>query len=192
MHELKEGYIRLEDDYNRERITDRKFFGEVYSLIEQIKKDEVGRYTMHKDGDISYGYLSQINLKVPVSEPDDEGLFTTILPRSGNTVKLRLLTVGDELELSKNAEMYPQNMVAPKITWRLNKMIVSIDGNTDRQFIATFIEKMPIIDSKHIRRFMLDNEPGLDLKKQVLAPSGEKVDVDIAFGVEFFRPFFGV
>ena len=103
-----------------------------------------------------------------------------------------MLTVGDELELSKNAEMYPQNMVAPKITWRLNKMIVSIDGNTDRQFIATFIEKMPIIDSKHIRRFMLDNEPGLDLKKQVLAPSGEKVDVDIAFGVEFFRPFFGV
>jgi hypothetical protein len=28
------------------------------------------------------------------------------------------------------------------------------------------------------------------LKKTVLTPSGEKVDVDIAFGVEFFRVFF--
>ena len=91
-------------------------FGTEYSLS-VLDPGTDKRFTVTLD-------LSQINLKVPVSEPDDEGLFTTILPRSGNTVKLRLLTVGDELELSKNAEMYPQNMVAPKITWRLNKMIV--------------------------------------------------------------------
>jgi hypothetical protein len=28
------------------------------------------------------------------------------------------------------------------------------------------------------------------LRKTILTPSGEKVDVDIAFGVEFFRVFF--
>jgi hypothetical protein len=49
---------------------------------------------------------------------------------------------------------------------------------------------MPIMDSKHIKKFMLDNEPRLDLTKQVIAPSGKKVMVDISFGVEFFRPFF--
>jgi hypothetical protein len=37
---------------------------------------------------------------------------------------------------------------------------------------------------------MKENEPKLDLKKTVIAPSGEKVDVEINFGVEFFRPFF--
>jgi len=45
------------------------------------------------------------------------------------------------------------------------------------------------MDSKHIKKFMSENEPGLDLTKEVIAPSGEKVMVDIAFGVEFFRPF---
>lgn len=136
--------------------------------------------------------LGEIKLKVPTSEVDENGFFTTVLPRGGNTVKLKLLNTGDELEIGKRAESYPMGMVAPKITWRLNKLIVSIDGNTDREFIASFVEKMPIMDSKHIRRFMSENEPGLDLKKVVMAPSGEKVEFEVTFGVEFFRPFFGV
>jgi hypothetical protein len=51
---------------------------------------------------------------------------------------------------------------------------------------------MPIADSKYIRKFILNNEPRLDLSKEVTAPSGEKVMIDIAFGVEFFRPFLSV
>jgi hypothetical protein len=46
------------------------------------------------------------------------------------------------------------------------------------------------MDSKYIRNFLNENVPSLDLKKQVLAPSGEIVNVDVNFGVEFFRPFF--
>lgn len=136
--------------------------------------------------------LGEINLKIPTYEPDNDGFFTTTLPKGGQTVKLQLLNAGDELELSKRAESYPVGMVVPKITWRLLKTIVSINGNTDKEYISSFIEKMPIMDSKHIRRFVSENEPGLDLHKVVLAPSGEKVEFDINFGVEFFRPFFGI
>jgi hypothetical protein len=46
------------------------------------------------------------------------------------------------------------------------------------------------MDSKFIRKFIDENEPKLDLTKTVIAPSGNKVDVEIAFGVEFFRVFF--
>jgi hypothetical protein len=69
-------------------------------------------------------------------------------------------------------------------------MIVDIDGNSDRGDISKFIETMPIMDSKHIKKFMSNNESRLDLNKEVIAPSGERVNVSIAFGVEFFRPFF--
>jgi len=136
--------------------------------------------------------LGEIKLKNTLNETDENGLFTTVLPKTGHSIKLKLLNAGDELELTKKAESYPVGMVVPRITWRLLKMIVSIDGNTDKEFIASFIEKMPIMDSKHIRRFMNDNEPGLDLKKVILAPSGELVEFEISFGVDFFRPFFGV
>ena len=48
------------------------------------------------------------------------------------------------------------------------------------------------MDSKYIRTFMKDNIPSLDLRRTVIAPSGEKVPVIVDFGVEFFRPFYGI
>jgi hypothetical protein len=51
---------------------------------------------------------------------------------------------------------------------------------------------MPIMDSKHIRKFLDENEPKLDLRKVVTTPSGEKLTVNVGFGVDFFRPFFGL
>jgi hypothetical protein len=88
------------------------------------------------------------------------------------------------------ADNYPSNMIPPKITWRLNKQIIEIDGNPDKTNIVKFVESLPIMDSKHIRNFLKDNTPSLDLKRQATTPSGEMVNFDITFGVEFFRPFF--
>jgi hypothetical protein len=133
--------------------------------------------------------LDEINLKKTKEQPDENGLFTTILPRSGNVLKLRPISLYEYQEIENMASDYPSGRVAPKVTWRLNKTIVSIDDDMDRMKISQFIESMPIMDSKHIKKFMVENEPGLDLNKEVIAPSGEKVMVDIAFGVEFFRPF---
>jgi hypothetical protein len=76
------------------------------------------------------------------------------------------------------------------VTRRLEKHIVSIDGDTNRENIATFVNTLPIMDSKFIRNTMSDCEPRLDLNRTVMAPSGEKVNVRITFGAEFFRPFF--
>jgi hypothetical protein len=88
------------------------------------------------------------------------------------------------------AEQYPVGHQVPRITWKLLKHIVEIDGNTDRTKISLFIDSLPIMDSKYIRKFLKENEPSLDLKRSVIAPSGELVSFEIAFGVEFFRPFF--
>lgn len=134
--------------------------------------------------------LDEIDIKKSEVKPDENGVFSTILPKSNVGVKLRPLSYGDLIELDKMAESYPQGRTVPRVTWRLNKQVVEINGNSDRNYIAQFIETMPIMDSKYIRKFMIENEPRLDLTRQVIAPSGEKVNVDINFGVEFFRPFF--
>ena len=134
--------------------------------------------------------LDELNIKQSKVKPDENGLLTTILPKSGNTVKVKPLTYGEIIELDKLAEQYPIGRVAPKVTWRLTKMIQEIDGNDDKSHIAMFVENLPIADSKHIRNFVKENQPSLDLTKTVYAPSGEKVTFDVAFGVEFFRPFY--
>jgi hypothetical protein len=134
--------------------------------------------------------LDELSYKTTKVEPNENGHFETVLPKSNVMVRLKPTTLFDELELNKQALSYPTGRVAPKITWRLMKQIVDVDGNSDREFISKFIESMPIADSKYIKNFLKNNEPGLDLEKKVLSPSGEVVSVQISFGVEFFRPFF--
>ena len=157
----------------------------------------------------SFGPEMEMSLKDPVSgnefktqvlldelninkgaEPDTDGTFSATLPVSGVQVKLKPLTYGDGLELRKIFESYPQGRVVPRVTMRLVKEIQSINGSTDKGEITKFVEQMPIADSKFIKKFMNENEPRLDMERIVMAPSGEKLTVNVGFGVEFFRPFF--
>jgi len=123
-------------------------------------------------------------------QPNEDGTFVLTLPKSQSTIKIKPLTYGEIMEIGKLSDNYPQGRVVPKITWRLQKEIVEIDGSTDKAMIAKAIESMPIADSKYIRKFMEENEPRLDMNRTLLAPSGEKLTVNVGFGVDFFRPFF--
>ena len=134
--------------------------------------------------------LDELNFKKGEVEPDENGLFRTTLPKTGTMVDIRPLTYKEQIDINKQAESYPAGRVAPKVTWKLMKQIVSVNGDTELGTISKFVESLPIMDSKYIRNFLDANEPRVDLQRSVIAPSGEKVDVNITFGVEFFRVFF--
>ena len=70
-------------------------------------------------------------------------------------VKLKPLSYGEILEIQKMVDSYPQGRTAPKVTWRLNKQILEINGVTDKSEISKFVEQMPIADSKYIRVLIL-------------------------------------
>jgi hypothetical protein len=134
--------------------------------------------------------LDALDFKKTSVLPNEDGTFDVTLPKSGVNVKIKPLTWREIQDINKLGESYPVGRVAPKVTWKLQKQIVSVEGDGDQGTINKFVEGLPIMDSKFIRNFINENEPQLDLRKTVLTPSGEKVDVDIAFGVEFFRVFF--
>ena len=136
--------------------------------------------------------VEQIKIKEAETKPDENGFFTFVLPKTKKNVKLRLLNLGDLREIDKMKEQYPEKMIAPVVTKRLEKSIVSIDGDTNRENISRFVSQLPISDSKDLRKFLKSCEPELDLTKTVTAPSGEKVTFDVTFGAEFFRPFFSI
>jgi hypothetical protein len=64
----------------------------------------------------------------------------------------------DDLKYNKN------------LTNRLNLLIMAVDGITDRNYIADFIKKMRVKDSSALRRYMADNEPGIDYNIEVERP----------------------
>lgn len=136
--------------------------------------------------------MDSLDFKKTEHQPDENGFYTTVLPRTNKSVKIKPLTFGEKQEIQMMVDKYPSGMVAPQTLWTFTKQISEVDGNSDKVFISEFIRTMPILDSKHLRRFIDSNEPGLDLTIQANAPSGENVSSRITFGVEFFRPFFGI
>lgn len=56
------------------------------------------------------------------------------------------------------------------ITNRMEMQIVSIDGETDRKKIREIIKIMPANDSLHLRRYMINNEPGLNFEVKINRP----------------------
>lgn len=123
--------------------------------------------------------------------PDSNGEYSFFLPVSQKTITFKFLTKKqqDDLDKIKND---PSVAVPPVNTKRLEMLIKSIEGNRDPMAIYTFIQNMPIKDSQSIRRFVNENKPGLDLIVETTAPSGDKIPVLVDFGVDFFRPFYGI
>ena len=56
------------------------------------------------------------------------------------------------------------------VTNRMEMQIVSINGNTDRKYIHKAVMQMPAQDALALRKYMLDNEPGIDFNIKVERP----------------------
>ena len=134
--------------------------------------------------------LDELDYAKPKNEPNQNGFFELTLPKSNAKVECKLLTIGEVEEVNKLVDSYPKGVTPPLVTTRLLKQIHSVNGETDKGHISSFINNLPINDSKFIRNTLSESEPRLDLRRKVYAPSGEEVSVRVTFGVEFFRPFF--
>jgi hypothetical protein len=136
--------------------------------------------------------LSVLKIKDFQLEEDVNGEFKFHMPISKVDVTFRFLSRQQEQEINEIAKSWNGVGVAPIVSRRLEMMIKSVQGNKDMMNIRNFIERLPIRDSQEFRKFVNENKPGLDLSLKTKAPSGEEVEVEIGFGVEFFRPFYGL
>ena len=56
------------------------------------------------------------------------------------------------------------------MTNNLLLQIVSVNGNTDREFIKKWVMRMPARDSLMLRRYINDNRPGINFDIEVQRP----------------------
>jgi hypothetical protein len=56
------------------------------------------------------------------------------------------------------------------LTNRLNLLIMAVNGVTDKQYIHDFIRKMSVRDSAALRKYIQQNEPGVDYNIEVERP----------------------
>jgi len=124
--------------------------------------------------------------------PNENGEYRYYMEKSNVDVTFKFLTKKQENEIDEIQKSWNGVGVAPIMTKRLEFMIKSVAGNKDMMNIKNFIDRLPIKDAQDFRKYVNDNKPGLDLTQKATAPSGEEVLFTIGFGVEFFRPFYGL
>lgn len=136
--------------------------------------------------------MSVLKTKDITVEVDERGEFEHYLEMSKKKCKITLLSPTHEKELKEIEETYKDQKISPYMTKQLEMVVREVDGNRDPMTISQFIQTMPIKDSQGIRKVVRKNAPELDLNVKVMTPSNEEIGVRINFGVEFFRPFYGI
>jgi hypothetical protein len=124
-----------------------------------------------------------------------DNLYKFTLPKSGAELEFKLLTHGDEIEITKEnqalARLYKGKGDATfDVTTRLKYMIQSVDGNSDRGYITKWVSNSFLaLDTKAFRKFVKELSPDMDLTFNFTSElTGEEEALDIPFGVSFFYP----
>ena len=124
-----------------------------------------------------------------------ENLYKFKLPKSGKELEFKLLTHGDEAEITKELQSL-ERLYKGKgeksfdVTTRLKYMIQSVGGNADRGYITKWVQnEFLALDTKSFRKYVRELSPDMDLKFEFTSEvTGEQEALDIPFGISFFYP----
>jgi len=118
------------------------------------------------------------------------GTFSTKMPFSKFAITFRLLNGEDETYLAKASTMKKKNYSMDSVlTEQYNRMIVSIEGHTDRKIISTYVNAMPTLDSTHLRKCYKSATPDVQIVKNFECSScGHEQEMEVPFGADFFWP----
>lgn len=160
-------------------------YGEMYPIT---MLDETGTAF---DAEINLNDLKTKELEV---DPDSDGLFTFELPLSKAIVRFKMLTCGDIDKIEKMIENDKESnaLLNNSSTYRLEAMIVEVNGSRDRHSIRDFIGSMRIGDAKKFNAYVDTLDSGIDLNITVPTPGGGSIATFLPFNYNFFWPDFGI
>ena len=139
-------------------------------------------------GEIDLPSLKQKKLTI---QPDENNEFDFELPQSRYKVKFRFLTGKDEEEIDlQDTTLMERNgdEVSHKITLRLERQIMQINDDRDKMKLSSVIKKLTLKDSRALRKYMADLEPGMDFNTDATIQGGVEVATFLRIGPNFLWP----
>ena len=138
--------------------------------------------------------LSGLGIKRLSIQPTEMGKneFSFKLPVTKKTVKFKFLTAKDEKERRASRQFMREQTegnLDNGVTSLLENCIVAVDNITDRMKIKHFVKCMPARDSKALRKFINENEPGIDMTTAYSCSNcGHHNKIGLPVTTEFFWP----
>ncbi len=121
---------------------------------------------------------------------DENGIITVKTEMTKIEVKMKLMNGKDETYLSKQAKLKKdKNLPDSQITDQFKRIIVSVAGHEDREVINMYIDKMPTLDSRFLRRAYKEASPNVEVKEMFTCKSCNFTqELEVPFGADFFWP----
>jgi hypothetical protein len=120
-----------------------------------------------------------------------QNVFEASLPVTKAKIRFKLLTGYDEQEIMTISERRKKQGQRAEnlVTQRLKYAIVSANGITDKNKLEMMVNNLPARDSLYLRKFIDNNEPGIEMKSWMDCPSClEHSEVRLPLGAAFFWP----
>lgn len=140
--------------------------------------------------------LSKLPIKRLPIDPIEPGKneFLFHLPVTKKQVTFKFTTGEDESEISKISEKMKKSgsEIGNSVTTKLKYHIKSIEGiGANPAKIDYFVRRMPAKDSRALRNYIENNEPGIEMVSEFTCPRcGQTSEVNLPFGASFFWPDF--
>jgi hypothetical protein len=120
-------------------------------------------------------------------EHTQRGTFVYSLPRTKAKVEFRLLTSGDESQMTQ--EMLRAKKEETTSTDQLKRVIVSVNGVEDRLQLKQFVESMPAADARFLRAAIRRSTPDVNMSQDfVCASCSHEEEMEVPLTTEFFWP----
>ena len=137
----------------------------------------------------SFVYSGQ-DLTASQARMNEDGTFTTTLPKSKIEVAFRLLTGTDERSLMNQVEAARRkNREENAITRQLKQMVVSVNGNSEQHNINYVVDNMPSADARHLRLVYKIATPNIDMTQNfACVECGYEQEMEVPLTADFFWP----
>ena len=127
--------------------------------------------------------LSEFNAEVNY----DKQTVMLPIPRTNTKLELRLLKDDEDVSTTRKGKKAALNKFS--IIKHYERMIYSVNGNSDRTYIKSYISNMSALDSRFLRSAYGEIIPGVDFSCNFDCDScGHDDEVEVPLNAEFFWP----
>ena len=116
--------------------------------------------------------------------------FEVLLPKTNVTATCKLLTGKDEETSRQRKKQYKKaGLASSDLTDQLQSLIVAINGNNDRALIRSFVQNMPALDARHLRKTYISAVPNIELRADFTCVACDhSTDMEVPITAGFFWP----
>jgi hypothetical protein len=122
---------------------------------------------------------------------NNDGTFTTELPRTKLLVTFRLMTGIDEKQLTDGveADRKTRNQHERGVSRMLRGIMVAVNGNETAEAINYTVENIPSIDARHLRLSFKQVNPDIDMQQHFECQAcGHEGQMEVPLTADFFWP----